>query len=218
MISESWFQLLNCPASVHRISVPFLHSWNVYGLPTDHLILSIVYPPYIYGVLNSICQQYLYLQCIQHMTSQVWKAITMSWCPHLIQALSRPKLWVNLGLNVGYPQYLQPMKKKTHSIGMDEVWISLVYTCFIRGNRTHFMQPIITVLQGWIKLSIGELGRPSLPPIPSLRTNYALEWGEDPPQTPPLLTPGKANLVPRMGGRIPPNPPLGTRGRPILTL
>ena len=44
------------------------------------------------------------------------------------------------------------------------------------------------ILFGYIlanfKLSIDELGRPSLPPIPSLRTNYALEWGEDPPKPP----------------------------------
>ena len=75
-----------------------------------------------------------------------------------------------------------------------------------------------------IKLSIGALGRPSLPPIPSLRTNYALKWGKDPPN-PPLYSRGpilsrewgedppkppsllkEANFVPRMGGGSPQTP------------
>ena len=66
-----------------------------------------------------------------------------------------------------------------------------------------------------LKLSIGALGRPSLPPIPSLKTNYALEWGGRIPPKPPLLTPGEANSFPRMGGGSPQTPLLALGDGPF---
>ena len=75
-----------------------------------------------------------------------------------------------------------------------------------------------------IKLSIGALGRPSLPPNPLAKdqirpkmgevppkplsllkgANFVPRMGEDPPKPPSLLK--EANFVPRMGGGSPQTP------------
>ena len=101
--------------------------------------------------------------------------------------------------NLVVGQRRQPVRHGGEHVGLDEGQLQ------VNLNKNKQIQQINNVN----KLSIGELGRPSLPPIPSLRTNYALEWGEDPPR-PPLDARG-ANFVPIMGGGSPQTPLLAPR-------